>query len=52
MKRIRFLILFVVACSSFTLLAQTPAWQPAPGHVTLHCGRTVHRMRLLILRPR
>ena len=36
MKRIRFLILSVVACSSFTLLAQIPAWQPAPGHVTLH----------------
>ena len=36
MNRFRFLILSVLLCSATTLLAQTPAWQPAPGHVTLH----------------
>jgi len=36
MKRKYLLILSVVACSAATLLAQTPAWQPAPGHITLH----------------
>ncbi len=36
MKRTLLLILSVLACSAATLMAQTPAWQPAPGHVTLH----------------
>ncbi|MGB6303885.1 MAG: alpha/beta hydrolase, partial [Acidobacteriaceae bacterium] len=35
MKRKYLLILSVLACAAATLLAQTPAWQPAPGHVTL-----------------
>jgi acetyl esterase/lipase len=30
------LILSVIVCASSALLAQTPAWQPAPGHITLH----------------
>ena len=30
------LILSVMAVAAASLLAQTPAWQPAPGHVTLH----------------
>lgn len=32
----RLLILFVITCCAVTLWAQTPAWQPTPGHVTLH----------------
>ena len=36
MKRKCLLILSVMACAASSLLAQTPAWQPAPGHVTLH----------------
>ena len=36
MKRTRLLVLLVLACSAAALTAQTPAWQPAPGHVTLH----------------
>ena len=35
MKRTPFLILLLLACSAAFLRAQTPAWQPAPGHVTL-----------------
>ncbi|MGB8481646.1 MAG: alpha/beta hydrolase [Acidobacteriaceae bacterium] len=30
------LILSVIACTAAPLPAQTPAWQPAPGHITLH----------------
>ncbi len=36
MKRTLLLILSVLACSAATLMAQNPAWQPAPGHGTLH----------------
>ena len=32
----RLLILAVIACASATLRAQPSAWQPAPGHLTLH----------------
>lgn len=35
MKRTRLLILSVLACAAAMLLAQTPASQPVPGHVTL-----------------
>jgi acetyl esterase/lipase len=36
MKQRYFLIVLALACAATTLLAQTPAWQPAPGHTTLH----------------
>jgi acetyl esterase/lipase len=36
MKRTRLLMFSILACTSAALLAQTPAWQPAPGKLTLH----------------
>ncbi len=36
MKRKCLLILSLFVCTAATLMAQTPAWQPAPGHVTFH----------------
>ncbi len=36
MKCKSMLILSVLAYRAATLLAQAPAWQPAPGHITLH----------------
>lgn len=36
MKSKCLLTLSVMAVAAASLLAQTPAWQPAPGHVTLH----------------
>ena len=36
MNRKCLLILSVLACTAAALWAQTPAWQPAPGHLTLH----------------
>lgn len=30
------MVLAVIVCAGATLLAQTPAWQPASGHLTLH----------------
>jgi acetyl esterase/lipase len=36
MNRKCLLILAVLACTAAALWAQTPPWQPAPGHVTLH----------------
>jgi acetyl esterase/lipase len=36
MKSNCFLMLIVMACACSALDAQTPAWQPAPGHMTLH----------------
>lgn len=35
MKRTYLLIASLAACTAATVLAQTPAWQPTPGHVTL-----------------
>jgi acetyl esterase/lipase len=40
MKRKYLLILSVIVCASGALLAQTPAWQPAPGHTTLQLWPT------------
>jgi acetyl esterase/lipase len=33
--RTRLLFLAIFACGSVSLFAQSPAWQPAPGHLTL-----------------
>lgn len=35
MNRIAFVLFILAASSSVTVLAQQPAWQPAPGHITM-----------------